>query len=244
MSPDVHALTGAYVLDAVSELERAAFERHIAECDACAQEVRELRGTAARLGQAVAGEPPARLKSQVLAKISEVRQVPREIEPSSLTARAQRNRLALRLTTVAAAVLLVATAVLGVLLVQVNSSREDTRQFADSIATVLNAGDVRFTTAQGKDGGTVNILTSRSKDKVLVFTTGMPPAPAGKTYQAWLSDPSGTMHSVGLVPNADSARLALPLGTSQGFGLSVENAGGAEEPTADAVVMQVGFPGA
>jgi anti-sigma-K factor RskA len=240
MSPDVHALTGAYVLDAVSELERAAFERHIAECGACAQEVRELRGTAARLGQAANAEPPAWLKSQVLAKISEVRQVPREIVPGSAMDRSERTRWALRLSTVAAAVLLVATAVLGVLLVQANSSRDDTQQYADSLSRVLNAGDVRFTTAQGRDGGTMNIVTSRSNDKVLVFASNLPSVPSGKTYQAWLQGSDDKMHSAGLLPNASSAQLNLELGTSKGFGLSVENAGGAQEPTD--VVAQVGFP--
>jgi anti-sigma-K factor RskA len=239
MSPDVHALTGAYVLDAVSEFERSAFERHIAECDACAQEVRELRGTAARLGQAAAAEPPAWLKSQVFAKISEVRQAPREFVPGS---RSERNRWALRLTTVAAAVLLVVAAVLGVLLVQANSSSDDSQQYADSVVNVLKSDDARFTTAQGRDGGSANILTSRSKDKALIFTNGMPAPPSGKTYQAWLQSSDDKMVSAGLLPNASSAQLDLGLGTSKGFGLTVENAGGAEQPDLSNLVMLVPFP--
>ncbi|MGH3762579.1 RskA family anti-sigma factor, partial [Actinophytocola sp.] len=47
---DVHALTGAYVLDAVSDDERAVVERHLGDCGACRQEVAELRETATRLG--------------------------------------------------------------------------------------------------------------------------------------------------------------------------------------------------
>lgn len=46
---DVHALTGAYVLDAVSDVEHAEFERHLTRCETCAQEVAELRETATRL---------------------------------------------------------------------------------------------------------------------------------------------------------------------------------------------------
>ncbi|MDQ3787179.1 MAG: zf-HC2 domain-containing protein, partial [Actinomycetota bacterium] len=73
-SPDVHALTGAYVLDAVPELERVAFERHLAECDACTQEVRELRETATRLALAATADPPQELKARVLNQIRTTRQ--------------------------------------------------------------------------------------------------------------------------------------------------------------------------
>jgi anti-sigma factor RsiW len=38
-SPDIHALGGAYALDAVDDLERVAFDRHLAECETCALEV-------------------------------------------------------------------------------------------------------------------------------------------------------------------------------------------------------------
>ncbi|MFC7616991.1 zf-HC2 domain-containing protein [Actinokineospora soli] len=73
---DVHALTGAYALNAIPELERAAFERHLAECDACAQEVAELQATAARLGEAAAEAPPPELKAAVMAGIKNIRQLP------------------------------------------------------------------------------------------------------------------------------------------------------------------------
>jgi len=37
---DPHALTGSYVLDAVSDQEREEFERHLPQCPACDAEVR------------------------------------------------------------------------------------------------------------------------------------------------------------------------------------------------------------
>ena len=42
MSADLHTLTGAYAADALSGTERLAFERHLDDCPACAQEVREF----------------------------------------------------------------------------------------------------------------------------------------------------------------------------------------------------------
>lgn len=54
---DLHTLTGAYALGALSEQESAEFTRHLAQCPACYQEVRELQETAARLALAVAEVP-------------------------------------------------------------------------------------------------------------------------------------------------------------------------------------------
>jgi len=34
-SADIHALSGAYALDAVDDIERAEFERHLAACPPC-----------------------------------------------------------------------------------------------------------------------------------------------------------------------------------------------------------------
>ncbi|WP_181789821.1 zf-HC2 domain-containing protein, partial [Streptomyces phytophilus] len=48
-----HTATGAYVLHALPPAERAVFEEHMALCEACEAEVRELAETAARLGTAV-----------------------------------------------------------------------------------------------------------------------------------------------------------------------------------------------
>ena len=49
-SYDVHALSGAYAVDALDDLERAAFERHLAECPECRAEVDSLREAASLLG--------------------------------------------------------------------------------------------------------------------------------------------------------------------------------------------------
>jgi len=76
MTAELHMLTGAYALDAVSDVDRAEFERHLGECDACRQEVAELRATGARLGVAAAVDPPPSLKPAVLADVARTRQLP------------------------------------------------------------------------------------------------------------------------------------------------------------------------
>jgi anti-sigma factor RsiW len=75
MDPEVHALTGAYVCDALDDAERAAFEEHLARCEACAQEVAELSETTAVLAMAAAQAPPERLYAAVSAQIEVTRQL-------------------------------------------------------------------------------------------------------------------------------------------------------------------------
>jgi anti-sigma factor RsiW len=56
---DMHALAGAYALDALDGAERDRFERHLRRCRACESELRGFAATAAALGVAAAAEPPA-----------------------------------------------------------------------------------------------------------------------------------------------------------------------------------------
>src|SRR5882672_11776072 len=76
MRDDLHVLSGSYALDAVSDAERAEFERHLQHCPTCEAEVRGLRETAARLALACAMTPPARMERRVLAAAYQTRQLP------------------------------------------------------------------------------------------------------------------------------------------------------------------------
>ena len=80
--PDIHALSGAYAVDAVDDLERARFERHLHECASCRDEVASLRESAAHLSESVAVTPPPALRALVLDEIRAVRPLPPEISPA------------------------------------------------------------------------------------------------------------------------------------------------------------------
>ncbi|HEY5417173.1 MAG TPA: anti-sigma factor [Gemmatimonadaceae bacterium] len=63
-----------YALGALDESERATFEEHLAACDVCAAEVRELRGVAGLIAMAApAVSPPATLRDRILADARGVR---------------------------------------------------------------------------------------------------------------------------------------------------------------------------
>lgn len=237
MSPDVHALTGAYVFDAVSDFERASFERHLAECPACAQEVRELRETSTRLGVAAAADPPSYLKGQVMSAIRTVRQLPPEVGTAPGRHRAS-PRWALRITTGAAAVLLVIATVFGVLLVRSSNSYDETKQYADSVTSILQARDARVVSNAGSGGGTATAVFSRSQDHALVLTSGLPEVASGKDYQAWVIGADDQMHSVGVMPRSGGTTLDLHnVAGAKGFGVTVEKAGGAEKPSLPPVML-------
>src|SRR6185437_7147887 len=73
---EVHLLTGGYALDALTDDERADFERHLARCPSCAEEARGLGETAARLALATAVAPPPELRARVLTAALQTRQLP------------------------------------------------------------------------------------------------------------------------------------------------------------------------
>jgi anti-sigma-K factor RskA len=225
---DIHALTGAYALDAVSGVERMEFERHLAECESCAQEVRELRDTATRLGLAAAAPAPPALKGRVLDQIRTVRQLP----PETTVVPLRRRSFGQRLTSVAAAVFFVASAGLGVVVVQQNQKLNESQAYAARMERILSADDAKLLTMKS-DGGTMNVAVSRSEDEMLLVSQDMANPPEGKTYQAWTLDDAGTPRSVGTFePSNGTVALAVSGFRDAGqVAVTVEPDGGSKTPT-------------
>ncbi|GAA4457994.1 anti-sigma factor [Phytohabitans houttuyneae] len=228
---DVHALGGAYVLDAVSDLERAAFERHLTGCDACRTEVAELRETAARLADGAWSAPPPRLREQVLAKVRQTRQ-----EPPRLTGPRQRrvgwrHRGALA----AAAVALVAGGGVGGYLAQQprvaeqRDSAQAAREQAAAIGAVLSAPDVRL-----RSGDRLSVAVSPSRDQAVVVAQNLSDAGPGRIHQLWL------IRGNQPVPAGLLSRGPVLLGPVRGvdaLAVTVEPAGGSRAPTSSPVAV-------
>lgn len=75
MRSEVHLLMGAYVLNALNDVERAGFERHLRGCDSCRVEILELFEAVAMLAQCVAVPPPHRLRARLGQEVTRMRQV-------------------------------------------------------------------------------------------------------------------------------------------------------------------------
>ncbi|HEY8448513.1 MAG TPA: anti-sigma factor [Thermomicrobiales bacterium] len=78
-----HDAVGAFVLNALPEEERAAFEAHLAECDVCRAEVAQLAPVVAALPRSQEGsdgpEPPDELRERILSAVRED-ETPREAQ--------------------------------------------------------------------------------------------------------------------------------------------------------------------
>lgn len=177
-----HTLAGAYAMDALDPLDARQFERHLAGCDACTQEVAELRETAARLGAATAVPPPAEMKSRVLTQAAQTSQY------GPLRALGRRRRW---LVTGAAAAVAAAAAiavVFGLSTSDADQRLNAAQQRSDAIAAVLAAADARMMSVSVSGGGNATVVMSHHMDE-LVFTAADLPAAAG--YQLWLVGPAG-----------------------------------------------------
>jgi anti-sigma factor RsiW len=248
MSADLHTLTGAYAARALSETERLAFERHLDACPACAQEVRELEATVARLGAAVAVPPPAAVWERVRAEVGVTRQTPPEVGRADRRRRAERRAALAGLRgqrrfppplAAAAALLLVAVSVTALNLGLPGRSGRPERA-VDPVAAVLAAPDARRVVATPGGPGQAAVVVSRERGQAVFEASGLPPAPAARSYQLWVVDRSGP-RPAGLVEVGGGGRATRLLdgrvtGTEQ-VAMTVERRGGAARPTSEPVVV-------
>jgi anti-sigma factor RsiW len=218
---DIHALVGAYALDAVDDLERAAFERHLRDCGACSAEVAELRETATWLAQPVAEAPPARLREAVLAQVASTPQErPKRVAAS--TGRTDRNRLRRWAASAAAAAVLAAGASAGTwAITQRHYASQDSQ-----IDAVLAAADAHIVSKE-VNGGRVTMIVSPSHDAGIALLNGLDSPGPDKTYQLWMLDEGTKARSVDT--SAGSGRYYVRGLTSE-FGVSLEKKGGSDVP--------------
>ncbi|MFJ8471248.1 anti-sigma factor domain-containing protein [Kitasatospora sp. NPDC094011] len=240
---DLHTLTGAYAAHALDPDESAEFERHLADCPACAQEVAEFAATLARLGSAQAVVPPEALKDRVMAALPGVRQEAPHTASAPGAARSGRRPGAWTKFALAAC-LAVATGA-GALAVQQYGQADRAReraaavqQEADRLAGLLTAPDARTATGAATGGaGAGTVVWSHERGRAAFLASGMPRPAAGTTYQLWFDD-AGTMRPAGLLPTGEGALLLSgPLGAARGVGVTVEPAGGSAKPSGAPVML-------
>ncbi|MBB5869535.1 anti-sigma-K factor RskA [Allocatelliglobosispora scoriae] len=237
---DIHALAGPYVLNAVSEEERIAFSRHLAQCDVCSAEIYELSEIAGRLADGAWSVPPPRLRAQVLAEVARTRQLPprRPDRETALIPSPWRRRAAY---TLAAGILAVAA---GSTTYAVMDSRLD-RQSQQTVAAqaeaqriqqVLSAPDAVMRSAPVVGGGRMAIVMSPSQNAGVVFLNDLTAPGADHTYQLWLVDGT-TPVSAGVLADGHSGGTRLISGVvgKDVLALTQEPAGGSKAPSAPAI---------
>jgi len=234
MSADIHALSGAYALDALPDDERAFFERHLAMCDACRDEVAELLQTTAMLAGGVAQAPPPGLRDKVLAAADVTRQLPpeRPVHAPQMPKTWLRSRILAPL----AACLSIAVLALGGTVVALNHRLDAAQSQPDSgqLVSVLGAADLQ--TAELDLGAATpgRFLYSPDLDRGVLIAHGIADPGAHETYELWLIH-DGTPVPAGLFrPDGSGAAVAQIDSTVRGaelVAITIEPAGGSEKPT-------------
>lgn len=244
MNADIHGLSGAYAVDALDDVERAEFERHLEQCPECQDEVASLRAAAVELSHGSAATPPTALRASVLRQISTVRPMP-PVTPTgtpaqaggggtvtSLESRRRRSPFTWLAAAAAAAVLAIGALVW--------SPWESAQPPPSATEQVLEAKDAqRF--ARTVDGARATIVRSKSLGKAVIIADNMPAAPEGKDFQVWFQNADGAMVSAGLMPHEAKPTVSMVLNGDAskfvGAGITLEPAGGSPEPTSAPVVL-------
>jgi anti-sigma-K factor RskA len=247
---DAHTLVGAYAMDAISAPDRERFERHLAGCEECQQEIASLREATALLGTAAAEPLPTGLKERVMAAAAMTRQQP-PVDEAEAAAHARRERvtaragtwlrslgwpgrLALAAAGAAAAAVLAIAVMFGVDNGSMQQQLDQAQASSQQIAAVLTAYDAVMTTGPVTGGGTATIVMSHSRHALVFTAHGLHALPASRGYELWLIGPAGT-RPVGMLP-AGSDGMTGPViasGLRQGdhLALTAEPSGGTAHPT-------------
>ena len=231
---DIHALSGAYAVDALDDIERAGFERHLAGCADCRAEVASLQEAGALLAEDAATDPPAALRDHVLAGIKTVRPLPPEVAPV-VPAVTRRHRFRSGLVAAAAAVVLIGA---GTVVWQ-EPWQDETTQGPTVADQVIGASDARSTSLDFPGGAKATVTHSDSMGKAVLVTEKMPPPPKGMVYQLWLDQPSSGMVSAGVMPVKEDQTVMLEgdAATAEAAGITIEPEGGSEHPTSKPIAL-------
>lgn len=231
---DIHALSGAYALDALDDLERAGFERHLAICPTCRDEVASLQEAAALMGESLELVPPTMLREKVMAEIATFRPLPPVVERPDVDRTVVPLRR--RLPALAAAAAVVAALGIGGVIVGRDEPAPSTISAA---ARVIDAPDAETKTFRMADGARATVVRSVSLNQAVITVEGMTPPPDGQVYELWLQH-GEKMVAAGFLPNGtdDTVLLSGDAASASAIGITTEPEGGSPEPNlASAVVL-------
>ena len=212
MADEVHALVGPYALDALDEGEERSFEQHLALCARCREELAGLREAAASLAYAAPPTaPPPELKQRILAQA-------RAERPNVVPLKRRRNWTPA--LGAAAAIAACAAVALGIWAFSLSGSQ-------DPVESVLSKPGSRLVSM-----GTAGAIAV-APDGTAVLQVSVPPAPSGKTYEAWVIR-DGKAKAAGLFPGrAGTSVVEIPRPVRPGavVAVTLEPAGGVQQPT-------------
>ncbi|TFF05100.1 anti-sigma factor [Cellulosimicrobium funkei] len=240
--PDARDLLPAYALDAVDDVERRAVERLLAADPDARRELDEYRDVVAAF--TVESAPPPALRDAVLARVAASADAALSAGESTggvvvdlAAARRARRR---RWTGLAAAVAaVVAVAVPTTVAVRATQEQSRLEARADAIERMLADPDATILHGDVAGGGQASVLAAG--DDMYFRASDLPDAGDDRDYQLWVVEPDGAVVSAGVLDVQDGSTSRLVQDEpGVGMAVTVEPAGGSEQPTTDPVVALVG----
>ncbi|MEO8261669.1 MAG: anti-sigma factor [Pseudolysinimonas sp.] len=253
-SDELQNAAGAYALNAMSESERAEFETVLAGSEQLRSEVTELMDTAVELGASVAPvDPPASLRASILDAVASTPQLapetPSVVEPvetqqplqrptpAELKARSRWSSPLARLGAVAAAVALIVG--LG-FTVRAGVQAQSDMATASQINEIQAADDYQRAVVEVDGGGTATVVWSEALRRSALIVDGWSDLPAGTTYELWYMDAEGAATPAGTFDVDDNGSRSIVLAGSMDagdtIGVTVEPAGGSDNPTTAPII--------
>lgn len=223
---ELESLVASYALDALDPSRSAEVEAHMATCPQCRELADSLRETTVGLSEGLETPPPSALRDRILEAVrveSDAAATTTEESEEHRLPRRPRRRAVLAGGFALAASALVAT---GLVVARPWRSQEE-----KDIDEVLAADDAREYTTTWRSAR-ITAVRSPSLGSAVLEVEDLPAAPSGKDYQAWTMEAEGPV-SAGLVhPDDDGdSRTLLSAGSAEGAAISLEPAGGSEQPT-------------
>ncbi len=201
MTESLHALSGAYVVDALDDDERELFEKHLPGCRDCQAEVASLREAAALMADESALTPPPSLRASVLSGIKTVRPLPPETADAATSPESPVTARPRTWCRCATAELPAGDAGRGrrrrspcSASARSPSPGRTTRRPWPSCPSRTRCWPPRTPSTYEvnfDDGSKATVVRSESKGKAVLVTDDMAAPPTGKVFELWLQDETG-----------------------------------------------------
>jgi anti-sigma-K factor RskA len=240
-------LKEAYVLDALAEEERRDFEEYLAAHPERQAEIDELGAIAGLLAFAPhEQEPSPELRTRVM-EVVEAEAAPRRVRRESSFGRFVQYVGARGLALGAAALLVVGLLSWNVLL---QGQVEDLQGQVQSSQGQVNDLQAQVRDAQAQQTQTIQLsgtwrnqgadaeVASISEDRIVLVADNLPSVPEGQTCQIWVIKGDVPESSGLFQPGSQetAAPITTPIQKGDTIAVTVEPAGGSEQPTSDPVL--------
>lgn len=223
----VHSLTAAYALDALDPSEAAAYEAHLAQCEECRAELRELQASASSMAYALdAQAPPPGLRDRILVQARSERS---NVVPLP-------SRRAFRVAAAAAAVAASAAIGLGVWAASLSSELDDRAAApSEEALAVLADPDASHVALEGADG---TLVVAPSGEAVLLLQD-LEQLDEGRYYTAWVIEDAESVLHAGAFAADDATEVVIltePVPDGAVVGVTIEDRPDAEAPSSNPMI--------